>query len=851
MLFLACAFSLAVLTELVRFSSVLGLVNQPYERQELLEAYEAFGVNDHVVQNEFELFRHAESTHGNLRSLLEKELGGRSRKLWHDTYEITEITPREINSEEMVTVSYKNSYPERGDWIGAYSPPVSSLEELSSTVPVKFGWCDDGNIEYDKTGTGSLRFNLTNLRADVSFHVFSGGFRHMTLRNTSSMTVSFKDNNEQLRPRVLPTGDPDVYQVVWSSDYTTTRPVMKWAWIPEGLGTELEHVAVTDRVLKEELCGWPANNHGWRDLGQINKANMTGMLAASNQKIYYTFGDADSSTWSSKVWEFHVPPKAGDQPPDRPTTVVLFDDLGRGSNDDAWTWYHYGAASFNTTKSVGHRVAQGEIDAIYHGGDISYAVGYEAVWDFFLAMLTPMSASTLYFTTVGNHESDFPNTTAYYQGYDSGGECSVPTMKLLPQPAPATKDSPWWSYDVGLIHFVGMSTEHNYTRGSAQWRFLEADLAGVDRSKTPWIIFGGHRSMYINSAYGPIVDGHYKASSDLAVSELMIEHIEPLLWKYKVNLGFYGHMHSVQRQSAVLDHHVVQKSEPRADTEGNMWNWHDDPQAPVQMVIGTGGANLMDWYADPVPDWNEMTMAKWGYAIVKAHNSSFLSWEWVDSSNDEILDRMVITQVDPSTHKGATFTCPKGFSVCGEATNVPTMAPTWEWGPQDPSHAPTPAPPTPNPTPAQCAPGMYHHWNSNSCYMCHYGKYNPGNIPECVSCPAGTYADAMGMSECKSCPGGTYAYASSEGTAACSKCPAGTFSNSHATECTACGAGFYSAYGSSECTACSAGKYADLGQPCQLCPSGTFSLGGGSTCTACDNGAFSGPGASACESCDS
>ena len=56
----------------------------------------------------------------------------------------------------------------------------------------------------------------------------------MTLRNTSSMVVSFKNNNEQLRPRVLPTGDPDVYQVVWSSDYTTTRPVMKWAWIPEG-----------------------------------------------------------------------------------------------------------------------------------------------------------------------------------------------------------------------------------------------------------------------------------------------------------------------------------------------------------------------------------------------------------------------------------------------------------------------------------------------------------------------------------------------------------------------------------------------------------------------------------------
>ena len=42
------------------------------------------------------------------------------------------------------------------------------------------------------------------------------------------------------------------------------------------------------------------------------------------------------------------------------------------------------------------------------GGDISYACGYAAVWDFFLNMISPISSSVLYLTTVGNHESDFP-----------------------------------------------------------------------------------------------------------------------------------------------------------------------------------------------------------------------------------------------------------------------------------------------------------------------------------------------------------------------------------------------------------------------------------------------------------
>jgi hypothetical protein len=44
------------------------------------------------------------------------------------------------------------------------------------------------------------------------------------------------------------------------------------------------------------------------------------------------------------------------------------------------------------------------------GGDISYAMGYMAVWDFFLNMISPISSKVLYLTTVGNHESDYPNS---------------------------------------------------------------------------------------------------------------------------------------------------------------------------------------------------------------------------------------------------------------------------------------------------------------------------------------------------------------------------------------------------------------------------------------------------------
>lgn len=58
-------------------------------------------------------------------------------------------------------------------------------------------------------------------------------------------------------------------------------------------------------------------------------------------------------------------------------------------------------------------------------------------------------------------------------------------------PAPATKEKPWWSYDVGLLHLVGMSTEHDYSALSEQRAWLEADLERVNRTLTPWIIFTG------------------------------------------------------------------------------------------------------------------------------------------------------------------------------------------------------------------------------------------------------------------------------------------------------------------------------------------------------------------------
>ena len=55
-----------------------------------------------------------------------------------------------------------------------------------------------------------------------------------------------------------------------------------------------------------------------------------------------------------------------------------------------------------------------------------------------------------------------------------------------------------YGFDYGSAHFVLMSTEHFFYPGSPQYQFLDAHLKAVDRTRTPWLIFAGHRYKLIH-----------------------------------------------------------------------------------------------------------------------------------------------------------------------------------------------------------------------------------------------------------------------------------------------------------------------------------------------------------------
>ena len=202
-------------------------------------------------------------------------------------------------------------------------------------------------------------------------------------------TVSFINENQPLKPRVVASpyeNDKDSLQLLWSSKDSST-PTLKWG-IQSGVYIH-EVPASTSTIDQSEMCGAPANSTGWRDLGAIHTATFSDirLLDTSYDYAYYIFGDENTQDWSNE-YRLRIPQRPGGvQNNDSPTTVILYDDLGRGSLDQSYTWNEYGRPAIYTSMAVAAELDNGKIDAIYHGGDISYATGYMAVWDFYLDMM--------------------------------------------------------------------------------------------------------------------------------------------------------------------------------------------------------------------------------------------------------------------------------------------------------------------------------------------------------------------------------------------------------------------------------------------------------------------------------
>ncbi|KAJ4970322.1 hypothetical protein NE237_003421 [Protea cynaroides] len=185
---------------------------------------------------------------------------------------------------------------------------------------------------------------------------------------------------------------------------------------------------------------------------------MTGFQPSTNYS--YRYG-SDLVGWSDQI-QFWTPPAAGSAE----LRFLAFGDMGKAPHD-ASVEHYIQPGSIPVINAMAQEVASGNVSAIFHIGDISYATGFLIEWDFFLHQIGSVASHVSYMTAIGNHERDYTDSGSVYIATDSGGECGVPYETYFPMPINA-KDKPWYSIEHGPVHFTVISTEHDWTSTSEQ-----------------------------------------------------------------------------------------------------------------------------------------------------------------------------------------------------------------------------------------------------------------------------------------------------------------------------------------------------------------------------------------------
>ncbi|KDD74792.1 hypothetical protein H632_c1070p0, partial [Helicosporidium sp. ATCC 50920] len=261
---------------------------------------------------------------------------------------------------------------------------------------------------------------------------------------------------------------------------------------------------------------------------------------------------------------------------------------------------------------------------VIHNGDVSYAQGVGVQWDQFFEQQGAACTGMPMLASVGNHEDSWGRSPLYRAG-DSGGECGVPYRRRLdPTWAPAGEgERPRYrSVEWGPMRLIVLDTERSTLADSAQRLWLRAELAEVDRSRTPWLAVVMHRPMYVNTRDNAFPQGKLTTAVALQTA------LEDLMLEARVDLVLAGHQHSYERTCAVARGRCVKQGE----------------HGIVHLGFGNGGAGL---YANPakvVPAWSAAYFGT-THGHVRMHvNATTLALEAVASKDFGVFDRVSLSR---------------------------------------------------------------------------------------------------------------------------------------------------------------------------------------------------------------
>ncbi|XP_073037547.1 probable inactive purple acid phosphatase 27 isoform X1 [Primulina eburnea] len=561
-----------------------------------------------------------------------------------------------LSDEEYVTVNVTGVLvPSDGDWVAMISPSHANVRtclqnailyeetgDFSSLpllchYPVKAQYVSNdpdylsckkqeckkyvGGECVLRTCGATLTFHVINIRTDIEFVLFGGGFSTPCILKRSQ-PLSFSSPNTPLYGHISSTDSTGTsMKLRWVSGDQNPQQVQYGDGKTSSIATSTVSTFTQNDMCSSSLLASPAKDFGWHDPGYIHSAVMSGLSPSTT--FSYKYG-SDSSGWSDEITS-RTPAAGGSDA----LTFLAYGDMGKAPLDSSVEHYIQ-PGSKSVVNAMTDEVSSGAVDSIFHIGDISYATGFLVEWDFFLNLITPLASRVSYMTAIGNHERDYVDSGSVYVTPDSGGECGVAYEKYFPMPT-AAQDKPWYSIEQGPLHFTIISTEHDWTPNSQQYEWMNEDMSAVDRSRTPWLIFTGHRPMY-SSTDGLVISP--------SVDQGFVDAVEPLLVANKVDLALFGHVHNYERSCGVYKQEC--KAMPKKDSNGIDTYDNTNYSAPVHAVIGMAGFNLDDFSTNDNV-WSLSRISQFGYLRVNASKQQ-LKVEFVNADSRNVEDSFQFTK---------------------------------------------------------------------------------------------------------------------------------------------------------------------------------------------------------------
>lgn len=363
--------------------------------------------------------------------------------------------------------------------------------------------------------------------------------------------------------------------------------------------------------------------------GIIHHVRLKGLKAET--LYYYQCGDP-SIPAMSEIFYFKTMPVSS--PKSYPNRIAIVGDLG---------------LTYNTTSTIDH-LKKNNPDLVLLVGDVCYAnlyltngtgsdcyscsfpqtpihETYQPRWDYWGRYMQPLVSKVPIMVVEGNHEIEQQSENRTFAAYSS--------RFAFPSEESQSLSTFYYSFNVGGVHFVMLGGYIAYDKSGDQYKWLERDLAKVDRKVTPWLVATWHPPWYTS------YKAHYREAECMRVA------MEELLYKYSVDLVFNGHVHAYERSNRVYNYTLdtcgpvyitvgdggnrEKMAIPHADEPGNC----PDPATTPDEYMGgfcafnfTSGPAKGKFCWDRQPDYSAYRETSFGHGILEVKNETHALWSW-------------------------------------------------------------------------------------------------------------------------------------------------------------------------------------------------------------------------------